>query len=109
MTEHLKKLQLSDFESRIGEEFVIKMQDEDGNQFDYTLELIEAEALGVKERDVANLGRESFALHFRNPDKGRYLNQQIYPLQHEAFENLALFLVPMGPDDNGMVYEVIFT
>jgi hypothetical protein len=35
--------------------------------------------------------------------------QRIYPLDHETLGSLELFLVPIGPDERGLLYEAIFT
>jgi hypothetical protein len=109
MTDNLKQLTRDDFEAHIGDEFIINLEDDNGNIEAYTLELSEIRGIGVKERDIENFGRESFSLHFRNPDTSRYLRQQMYPVRHDAFDNLTLFIVPLGPEDDSMVYEVIFT
>ncbi len=56
-------------------------------------------------------GREPFALLFHHPHlpKNAYLPQSTYPLNHPALGLLELFLVPLGPDAQGMRYEAIFT
>jgi hypothetical protein len=35
--------------------------------------------------------------------------QRIYRLQHEELGQLELFLVPIGPDADGMCYEAVFS
>jgi hypothetical protein len=66
-----------------------------------TCELIE-----VKERhDAPHL--EQFSLLFRGPVTP-VLSQRIHTLQHERLGQVELFLVPLGPDGQGMTYEVIF-
>ncbi len=109
MSDPIKQLTLSDFEPHIGESFIITLQHEDETTEAYSLELISVEGVGVKERDEAAFGRESFSLTFCNPDTERYLQQGIYPLHHDDFDNLALFLVPLGVENSSMCYEVIFT
>lgn len=52
--------------------------------------------------------RVPFALTFRGP-AGGHLPQAIYPVQSDATEPMELFLVPLGPDEHGMLYESIFT
>jgi hypothetical protein len=52
------------------------------------------------------LRKDPFSLLFRAPaDCG--LPQQIYRLEHHAFDGLELFLVPLGPDSGGMLYEAV--
>jgi hypothetical protein len=109
MSDTLKQLQRSDFEGHIGESFVVTLQYDDGSSEAYTLELVSVKGVGVKERDEAAFGRESFSLKFCNPDTERYLQQGLYPLEHDAFDELALFMVPIGTEDSGMCYEAIFT
>lgn len=105
----LKELRLATFEPHIREEFVIQLVDENQSTTDFPLQLVSAQPLGVKERDEAAHGRESFSLVFENERKDVYLNQGIYSVQNESLGTLELFLVPMGPTETGMQYEVIFT
>jgi hypothetical protein len=37
------------------------------------------------------------------------LPQRIYRLEHEQMGPLELFIVPVGPDGDGLGYEAIFT
>lgn len=52
--------------------------------------------------------RQAFALLFRGP-KANVLVQGIHALNHEELGAMELFLVPVGPDDEGMLYEAVFT
>ena len=52
--------------------------------------------------------RAPFALVFRGP-AGGHLPQDIYDLKSGEFELPGVFLVPLGPDDQGMLYEAVFT
>ena len=56
-------------------------------------------------------GREPFAVLFSHAHLPRnaHLPQSIYQLQHPTLGSLELFLVPLGPDAQGMRYEAIFT
>jgi hypothetical protein len=45
---------------------------------------------------------------FRGPT-GPILPQRIYRLRHPVMGELDLFLVPIGPDGEGMRYEAVFT
>lgn len=51
--------------------------------------------------------RRPFSLVFRGSGGG-YLPQRIYRLEHEAFGALEIFVVPIGPDSQGMRYEAVF-
>ncbi len=78
---------------------------------------VHGEALALELIEVADLGaasasdsarRQPFSLIFRAPGPG-FLPQRIYSLEHAALGQLDLFLVPIGPDQNGMRYQAIFT
>lgn len=49
----------------------------------------------------------SFSLVFRGPLQP-VLPQRIYRLEHAALGPLEIFLVPIGPDEQGMRYEAVF-
>ena len=68
-------------------------------------ELIDVEPRGAD--DAAYPGRRPFSLLFRGP-MTPILPQQIYRFEHDGLGGLDLFAVPVGPDDIGMRYEVIF-
>ncbi len=70
------------------------------------LELIETRALGSE--TVPHAKRKPFALVFRGPSSP-VLPQQIYPLVSPAFERLEIFLVPIGRNGEGTLYEAVFT
>lgn len=75
-----------------------------GETLSLELTLIEAEATPFSTRPD---GSESFSLIFRGPIRP-ILPQMIYPLDHEMLGALDLFMVPVGPDQAGMCYQVIF-
>jgi hypothetical protein len=87
---------------------------EDGQS--YALELVSIQELGEGRQPGV---RRPFSLLFRNARTDVYLPQRIYALEFEPLEDqplstspsnaLDLFLVPLGPDMDGMRYEVIFT
>jgi len=51
--------------------------------------------------------REPFSLVFRGP-KEPLLPQRIYRFEHGSLGDLDIFIVPIGPDDEGMRYEAVF-
>ena len=51
--------------------------------------------------------QQPFSVHFRGHPKS-YLPQSIYRLEHERMGTLEIFLVPVGPDAGGMIYEAVF-
>ena len=48
-------------------------------------------------------------LHFSGPINPGYLPQHTYQFQHETMGVFDLFIVPIGPQENRMRYEAIFT
>lgn len=51
---------------------------------------------------------EQFSLLFRGPG-APYFPQGIYTLEHDTLGSGQLFIVPIGPDNQGMRYEVVFS
>ena len=72
--------------------------------------LIEATALGGGGGGTGGgPGRRTpFSIVFRGP-RTPLLPQRIYPMEHDAIGTFDLFLVPIGPDQEGMRYEAVFT
>jgi len=99
----LEWLTYDDFADRIGERFDVATDDRE-----LGLELVEVtrtdEAGGT---GPAGEQREQFSLVFRGP-AGTVLAQGTVELTHDAMGELALFLVPLGPDAAGMRYEAAF-
>jgi hypothetical protein len=52
--------------------------------------------------------RDPFTLVFRGP-AGGHLPQDSYDLKSQDLELPGVFLVPIGPDEHGMLYEAVFT
>jgi hypothetical protein len=71
-----------------------------------TLTLVEVTVLGGE--GGASARRQPFSLLFRGP-RVPLLPQRIYRLEHERMGALDLFIVPLGPDGDGLRYEAIFT
>jgi hypothetical protein len=59
---------------------------------------------------AGNSGRKggAFSLIFVSP-KGPWLPQAIYPVQHPALGTMEIFLVPIGPRQDGNGYQAVFT
>jgi hypothetical protein len=51
--------------------------------------------------------QEAFSIVFRGP-AASFMQQGIYPLRNESLGELDLFLVPIGHDDGGYLYEAVF-
>lgn len=70
-----------------------------------TLVLIEVEDLAQVEPSAPRAA--PFSLIFREASR-TVLPQQIYSLHHETMAQLDLFLVPVGYDSEGVLYQAIF-
>jgi hypothetical protein len=73
------------------------------------LELIEVTPLPAHSppRGSQPLKRAPFSLVFRGP-KDPLLPQRIYRFEHESLGDLDIFIVPIGPDEEGLLYEAVF-
>jgi hypothetical protein len=97
----LESLDMTSFTGRVGEQFRIAI----GDATMLTTQLIEVTPAGTPPRGPR---RTPFSLVFRSPP-GAPLPQRIYRLHHDELGALDLFLVPIGPDDDGMLYEAVFS
>jgi hypothetical protein len=97
----LESFELGTFEPHLGESF--RIQKVDSSWAEVTL--IEATALG--EGALAEGLRAPFSIVFRGP-QNPLLPQRTYRVEHENLGAFELFLVPIGPDGEGMRYEAVF-
>ena len=106
MQQNLEALTLDVFQPKVGERFRIRPDSEASIE----AELIEVRALGEPGRSSkdGSARRTPFALSFRTANRAA-LPQRIYAVEHASMGSYDIFLVPVGPDANGMVYEAIFT
>ena len=91
-------LQLSDFEAYLGARFRLLAEGEP-----IELELAEASASGAG----GPAGRAGFSLVFLGPPASA-LPQRTYRLEHPAWPDLDLFLVPIGASEKAIRYEAVF-
>ena len=68
----------------------------------FALELVEVNEANYSPR------LENFSLLFRGPI-APVLPQRIYRLDHDTLGSMEIFLVPLGPDGQGMQYEASST
>ena len=97
-------LTYDDFAPRVGESFDVTADDGPA----LAMELAEA----TEGREPGGQGpdgqeRLQFSLVFRGPST-QVLPQRTYQLTHADLGALELFLVPLGPDTEGMRYEAAF-
>ena len=71
-------------------------------------EPFDAELIEVAEGAARGPRRAQFSLVFRGGPTPP-LPQRIYRVEHDELGALELFLVPLGPDDVGQLYEAVFT
>lgn len=72
-------------------------------------ELISVADLG--QRPTAKKGQvrqRTFSIILRGPQSDIYLPQHIYTVEHSRLGKHKIFLVPIGPDEQGMRYEAVF-
>lgn len=95
-----------EFAAHVGEVFSIDL-DENG---DIDLTLTEVVGVGPKTTQAAlDAGRTApFSVEFRGPAEP-LLPQATYRLSHAKLRDFDLFLVPVGPDGDGMGYEAAFS
>lgn len=92
------QLTLATFSDRVGDIF-------DAVIPDHTLRL---ELMLVRKIASAQTkGDRPFALEFRGPLDPIW-RQSIYKLHNQQLGTLDIFLVPVGPDEQGMIYEAVF-
>jgi hypothetical protein len=92
-----------DFAGHVGEEFLVAPAGEE-----LALTLVEV-TTGPEPGGTGPEGtsRQQFSLVFRGP-RQPVLDQAIHELRHATMTGLDLFLVPLGPDGDGMRYEAAF-
>ncbi len=98
-TDDFAKLTILDFSQRVGEKFRIEVDDSQS----FEVELTEA-----RELLSGTENRTPFSIVFRGPED-LALEQRIYSVHSGALGKLELFLVSVGPDKQGMLYEAVFT
>ena len=62
----------------------------------------------VMESQAARLKRNAFSLFFLGPHEPMF-EQHIYTFEHDTLGTLEFFIVPVGHDAAGMLYEAVFT
>lgn len=101
----LERLSSKDFDPYLNQSFAVQVD----QSAVLELDLIEITLLGLEpEAGEQTERRCPFSLVFRARGE-THLPQQIYRLEHDRFGSLEIFLVPIGPDRQGMRYEAVFT
>lgn len=76
-----------------------------GEAIAFEAHLVEVSPMGST---VGPTGRSPFSAVLRGP-ANEAPEQAIYQVRHPELGSFELFLVPIGPDDEGMKYEAVFT
>ena len=97
----LSELTLETFGSRVGETF----RDTEAGT---TLELLSADDLSEVAVNVPQGARAPFSLIFRGPGEP-LVPQSIRTLAHDDLGELAIFLVPIAREADGLRYQAVFS
>ena len=100
----LSELTVADFSPHVGQMFLAEVT----GVAPIDLELVRATELAPASRPNPE-SRQPFSLLFLGPPSDHYLPQRTYRLEHAQMGDLDIFLVPLGPIDQRMQYEAIFT
>jgi hypothetical protein len=100
-TKELTTIEITDFDPYLNQVFDIGFSEE----VTLTAQLLEVTHLG----GYSPLARSPFSIVLRTEQKSAYYQQGIYTIQHPVKGNMAIFLVPLGMDKEGMKYEAVFS
>jgi hypothetical protein len=96
----LQYLTASSFSEHLGTSFRISFGGES------PLEAVLFEVKRHEEHDGPR--KQPFSVYFRTSSSGPVLPQRIYQVEHDQMGTMDIFLVPIGPDGQGMRYEAVF-
>lgn len=97
----LSKITIEDFQKYKSGHFTIRFTPE----VELIAELTEINELKLHSEST----RLPFSLIFRTEQKNEYYPQSTFILIHPESGEIPVFMVPIGPDDQGMRYEAIFS
>ncbi len=98
----LDKLTIDDFSKCLNQKFLVHVAEQDPLE----TELIEVRGMVAADDDSER--RQPFSLIFRGPAQAQ-LQQSVFKIENETLGELELFLVTIGPDDEGLRHEAVFT
>ena len=101
----MENLQLETFEPLLGDTFHVTPTFE-GDPFDVVLAAVEPTPYGGP--STYNGRKTPFSLLFHAPG-GKLVTQQICTFAHEEAGETPLFVVPLGPQGEAMVYEAVIS
>ncbi len=88
------------FAGRLNEAFVVSL----GTS---TVEMTLVQATKGQPRDWEGVRKEPFLLVFKCGSQV-ILPQKLYPFQNPSFGKMEIFIVPVGRDRDGIVYQAVF-
>ena len=97
----MEELRRMDFEKHLGDTFRVETESEE------TVDLVLVETTEIGSERSYTKRAEPFAVEFRGPSD-LLLEQGTRELVHEHLGTMELFIVPVGPDDEGIRYEAVF-
>jgi hypothetical protein len=97
----LEKLKPADFQENLGSLFRVDLEAEG------KMDLVLVEVTRLKPDYGQGPREEPFAVLFRGP-RTAILPQRTYRIENEKMGTLDVFIVPVGPDAQGMRYEAVF-
>jgi hypothetical protein len=92
---------MPEFEAHLNEQFMVTLSDRSL----YPLTLVEVSPL--PHHDAPRARRDPFQVKFRGPGPG-YLPQQMHEMHNTSLGECSLFLVPIGREGDGFVYQAVF-
>lgn len=101
----LETFTVETFSPHLGEPFRVVVED---TSLDLTLHSAGVYGTESAREWSKSSGREPFTLTFLGPED-RVIQQAMYTVEHPQIGAFQLFLVPIGPVQQGMRYEAIFT
>lgn len=90
-----------DFRQHEGTKFLVRVEAPRPVEF----ELLRVQSYNPQENEARNM--ERYSLFFNGP-ADIFLQQGTYPFEHPSMGELSLFVVPVGRDERGFQYEVVF-
>ena len=100
----LTQFSIENFQEALNDRFVLEAAA--GERLE--LQLVSVQNLSAAYVHTDGLRRVPFSAQFRGP-RTPWARQHIYKLQNPRMGELEIFLVPLGPDRHGMVYEAVFS
>lgn len=93
-----ERLDAGDFEQHLGQSVAFSA---DGLSFEADIKQVD------RLKQQAGQARQPFSVIFSAVQTQAYA-QKIYTMRHPEIGDRMIFLVPIGPDQNGMCYEAVF-